>query len=61
MVGATEDERARIEEQAKQDPLYGAYRFKKGWGGTVVRYLPAYDAVFLHPIYWLWRRRSESA
>lgn len=60
MVGATEHERTEIEEQAKQHPLYGAYRFKKGWGGEVVRYLPAYDAVFLHPVYWLWRRRNES-
>lgn len=61
MAGASEDERVRIEEQAKQHPLYGAYRFKKGWGGTVVRYLPAYDAVFLAPIYWLWRRRNGSS
>ncbi len=61
MVGAGETERIAIEEQAKQHPLYGAYRFKKGWGGTVVRYLPAYNAVFLAPVYWLWRRRNGSA
>jgi serine/alanine adding enzyme len=60
MVGVNDEERARIEEQAKGHPLYGAYRFKKGWGGEVVRYLPAYDAVFLAPAYWLWRRRNES-
>src|SRR5262249_5321241 len=38
-------ERAALEEAAKNDPLYGVYRFKKGFGGNVVRYLPAYDQV----------------
>ena len=32
----------------------------KGWGGHVVRSVPAYDKVFIPPVYWLWaRRRGE--
>jgi lipid II:glycine glycyltransferase (peptidoglycan interpeptide bridge formation enzyme) len=55
---ATDDaERARLEEAAKDDPLYGVFRFKKGFGGEVVRYLPAYDRVYLPPLYTIWQRR----
>lgn len=58
MVSEPESEREQAEQRAKSDPLYGAYRFKKGWGGDVVRYLPAYDQVYLAPAYWFWRRRG---
>ena len=58
LLSAPESEREQIEERAQADPLYGAYRFKKGWGGHLVRYLPAYDQVYLAPAYWLWRRRG---
>ena len=61
LLTATEAERDQVEEQARSDPLYGAYRFKKGWGGAIVRYLPAYDQVYLAPAYWLWRRRRGDA
>jgi lipid II:glycine glycyltransferase (peptidoglycan interpeptide bridge formation enzyme) len=50
-------EQAALEEQAHDDPLIGVYRFKKGFGGHVVRYLPAYDQVYLAPLYRLWKRR----
>ena len=56
-AAAAEAERAQLEEAAKSDPLYGVYRFKKGFGSQVVRYLPAYDRVYLAPLYALWRRR----
>jgi lipid II:glycine glycyltransferase (peptidoglycan interpeptide bridge formation enzyme) len=46
------------EDAARNDPLYGVYRFKKGFGGVVARYLPAFDRVFLPPLYALWRRRT---
>jgi lipid II:glycine glycyltransferase (peptidoglycan interpeptide bridge formation enzyme) len=55
-----EAERELLEERAKSDPLYGVFRFKKGFGGQVVRYLPAYDRVYLPPLYALWRRRFGS-
>jgi lipid II:glycine glycyltransferase (peptidoglycan interpeptide bridge formation enzyme) len=50
-------ERARLDAAARLDPLYGVFRFKKGFGGRVVRYLPAYDRVYMRPLYALWQRR----
>lgn len=49
-------ERAMLEAEAQHDPLIGVYRFKKGFGGRVVRYLPAYDQVYLAPLYALWQK-----
>ncbi len=56
-LAADAAERALLEEQAKNDPLYGVFRFKKGFGGQVTRYLPAYDRVYIPPLYALWQRR----
>jgi lipid II:glycine glycyltransferase (peptidoglycan interpeptide bridge formation enzyme) len=50
-------ERAAAEQAAAGDPLHGVFRFKKGFGGGVVRYLPAFDRVFIPPLYRLWLRR----
>lgn len=50
---------AQLEAAAREHALYGVYRFKKGWGGRVVRYLPAYDHVYLAPVYWYWQRRRS--
>jgi lipid II:glycine glycyltransferase (peptidoglycan interpeptide bridge formation enzyme) len=52
-----EQQREALTAAAQDDPLIGVYRFKKGFGGRVVRYLPAYDAVLLPPLYALWQRR----
>lgn len=58
-AAAAPDEASRgaLEAEAQADPLIGVYRFKKGFGGTVVRYLPAYDRVLLPPLYGLALRR----
>ena len=58
-AAATDDaaERARLEQAAPTDPLAGVFRFKKGFGGRIVRYLPAYDLVYVPALYMLWRRR----
>jgi serine/alanine adding enzyme len=56
-AAADEAERARLEQAARDDPLFGVFRFKKGFGGQIVRYLPAYDRIYLPPLYALWRRR----
>jgi lipid II:glycine glycyltransferase (peptidoglycan interpeptide bridge formation enzyme) len=50
-------ERVRLEQAAQTDPLAGVFRFKKGFGGRIVRYLPAYDLVYVPALYALWRRR----
>lgn len=57
---ADEAERATLEQSAQSDPLIGVYRFKKGFGGRVVRYLPAYDLPLIPPLYPLARRRLEA-
>jgi len=56
-IARTPEEHTALEEEAQQDPLIGVYRFKKGFGGNIVRYLPAYDQVFLAPFYAIWQRR----
>lgn len=56
-AGADEAERAALEQAAQRDPLIGVYRFKKGFGGQVVRYLPAYDRVLIPALYAAARRR----
>lgn len=57
----SEADLAKVEAEAKRDPLDGVYRFKKGWGGSVVRTLPAFDRVFIAPAYWYWQwRRGEA-
>lgn len=57
---ATQTELEALEAAARSDPLDGVYRFKKGWGGQVVRTVPAFDRVFIAPAYWFWQwRRGE--
>lgn len=55
-TAAEEAQHAALTAAAQNDPLIGVYRFKKGFGGQIVRYLTAYDRVFLPPLYALWRR-----
>jgi serine/alanine adding enzyme len=58
---STDAELAALEAAARRDPLDGVYRFKKNWGGAVVRTLPAFDRVFIAPAYWYWQwRRGEA-
>jgi lipid II:glycine glycyltransferase (peptidoglycan interpeptide bridge formation enzyme) len=54
-------EMERLEAAARRDPLDGVYRFKKGWGGRVVRFMAAYERVFIGPVHWLWSRRRQQA
>ena len=37
-----------------QDPMWGVYRFKKGLGGEVVRYIGAWDLPLRPRLYWLY-------
>jgi serine/alanine adding enzyme len=62
-AGVADDspEMTRLEAEARRDPKDGLERFKKGWGGYVVRTVPAYDRVFIAPVYWLWTRRRGEA
>jgi lipid II:glycine glycyltransferase (peptidoglycan interpeptide bridge formation enzyme) len=49
--------RTALEHTAQQDPLIGVYRFKKGFGGRIVRFMPAFDLVLLPPLYPLARQK----
>ncbi len=60
MRAAPPSEHARLQQQAASDPLAGVYGFKHGWGGQVVRYVSAYDQVYVAPAYWLWQRRQQA-
>lgn len=51
--------RTALESEAQHDPLMGVYRFKKGFGGHVVRYLPAYDRILMPPLYALWLKSGK--
>jgi lipid II:glycine glycyltransferase (peptidoglycan interpeptide bridge formation enzyme) len=45
-----------MEEVLKRGGLWGVYRFKRGFGGRVVRFSPSYDYVYSRLLYWLGAR-----
>lgn len=47
-----------MEAVLKRGGLWGVYRFKRGFGGRVVRYSPSYDYVYSPVLYWLGTRVS---
>jgi peptidoglycan pentaglycine glycine transferase (the first glycine) len=38
----------------RRDGLWGVYRFKRGFGGRLVRYVGALDSVYNRPAFWLY-------
>ncbi|GAW93776.1 lipid II:glycine glycyltransferase FemX [Calderihabitans maritimus] len=40
---------------SEDNPLYGLYRFKKGFGGKYTEFVGEYDLVFSPLYYWLWK------
>jgi lipid II:glycine glycyltransferase (peptidoglycan interpeptide bridge formation enzyme) len=42
-----------MEEVLDRGGLWGVYRFKRGFGGRVVRHSPSYDYVYSPVLYWL--------
>jgi lipid II:glycine glycyltransferase (peptidoglycan interpeptide bridge formation enzyme) len=40
----------------RSDGLWGVYRFKRGFGGQLVRSVGAFDYVYNKPLYWLYQR-----
>ncbi|MDK2816646.1 MAG: hypothetical protein PWR22_1275 [Moorella sp. (in: firmicutes)] len=39
----------------EKNPLYGLYRFKKGFNGTFTEFIGEYDRVYSPFYYWLWQ------
>ena len=59
--GIPDDDEARLEAEFiahSQDSagLWGVYRFKRGFGGRVVRAAGAFDFVYNRPLYWAYRQ-----
>ncbi|MGE5380383.1 MAG: lipid II:glycine glycyltransferase FemX [Methylocystaceae bacterium] len=40
----------------EDNPLYGLYRFKKGFGGEFTEFVGDWDTVYSSSYYWLWTR-----
>jgi len=56
--GVPDEDEEVLESQflERSDGLWGVYRFKRGFGGRVMRYVGAYDYVYRPRLYWLWTR-----
>jgi len=48
-----DEETLEAEFSGRSDGLWGVYRFKRGFGGRLVRWVGAYDRVFCRPLYWI--------
>ena len=40
----------------ENNPLYGLYRFKKGFNGVLTEFVGEWDFVYKPAWYWLWTR-----
>ncbi len=49
------EETLEKEFSTRQDGLWGVYRFKRGFGGKIWRSIGAWDRVYNHPLYLLYR------
>jgi len=58
MYGVPDADPETLEAQfeTRDDGLWGVYRFKRGWGGTVIRSVGAWDRVYNRLIYEAYRR-----
>ena len=62
--GVPDEDEGALEAQFEQrhDGLWGVYRFKRGFGGSLVRAAPAYEKALIAPFYsfyrWYARRRD---
>jgi lipid II:glycine glycyltransferase (peptidoglycan interpeptide bridge formation enzyme) len=58
LYGIPDEDEAALESQfeARQDGLWGVYRFKRGWGGRVARTAGAWDYVYSPPLYWAYQQ-----
>jgi lipid II:glycine glycyltransferase (peptidoglycan interpeptide bridge formation enzyme) len=58
LYGVPDEDEERLEAgfQERSDGLWGVYRFKRGFGGQLVRSIGAFDYAYNKPLYWLYRR-----
>jgi peptidoglycan pentaglycine glycine transferase (the first glycine) len=55
-VPDADHERLEAEFTSRTDGLWGVYRFKRGFGGQLMRSAGAWDRPYKRPLYWLYRR-----
>jgi len=57
MYGVPDEDPEKLEAEftERDDGLWGVYRFKRGWGGRVVRTVGTWDRVYNPLIYWAYR------
>jgi lipid II:glycine glycyltransferase (peptidoglycan interpeptide bridge formation enzyme) len=57
LYGIPDEEEETLEAQfsERHEGLWGVYRFKRGFGGQVVRSIGALDYVYNRPLYWLYQ------
>ncbi|MBN1933655.1 MAG: peptidoglycan bridge formation glycyltransferase FemA/FemB family protein [Anaerolineae bacterium] len=55
--GVPDEDETTLEGQfsERDDGLWGVYRFKRGWGGRVVRYVGAFNYIYNQPLHRLYR------
>jgi lipid II:glycine glycyltransferase (peptidoglycan interpeptide bridge formation enzyme) len=58
LYGVPDEDQATLEADFRErhDGLWGVYRFKRGFGGELVRSIGALDYVYNKPLYWLYQR-----
>ncbi len=59
--GVPDEDEAALEAQfeSRSDGLWGVYRTKRGWGGQVVRRMPAWDYCYSPAVYTLYAQYSR--
>jgi peptidoglycan pentaglycine glycine transferase (the first glycine) len=68
LCGVPDEDETTLEDHFadRHDGLWGVYRFKRGFGGRVVRYAGAFDCVYNRLLYWVYNvalglRKRQSA
>jgi lipid II:glycine glycyltransferase (peptidoglycan interpeptide bridge formation enzyme) len=58
LYGVPDEDEETLEAEfgERHEGLWGVYRFKRGFGGQVVRSIGALDYVYNKPLYWLYKR-----
>lgn len=61
--GVPDEEEAVLEEhfESRSDGLWGVYRFKRGFGGTLIRAVSGYDRIYQPMLYRLYRLYTRRA
>jgi lipid II:glycine glycyltransferase (peptidoglycan interpeptide bridge formation enzyme) len=61
MWGVPDEDEATLEAnfETRSDGLWGVYRFKRGFGGQVVRHIGAWVSVFSPLRWWLFNRARK--